>query len=583
MGNWRAHLILRTRHFRRHFLEKRGVSTFRCDCILAGAAVALLLIAPLPALAEEAAPIAAGVTDSAKANSTPAAPADETRITEVLGKVDAADRAIAECMRNLLAENPNRIFASETEHAAVEAFYRARDLAPLWHDKGVENARGKTAAARLRNADADGLNPDDYRTPSFAGLGPDALAQAELRMTQAVLTYTRHVQAGRFPYRMVRKDNIGLPQAAPDPAQVLAKLAEAEDVGKTLDEFSPQHHPYQRLKTALAELRGANKLPATDNGDAQMMKRRKSSTRDSRIDTIIANMERWRWYPRDLGNAHVEVNEPDFTLKVLHEGKQVWASRIVIGKPSMPTPLLSETMKSITINPTWRVPPSIVHNEYLPARAKDPGALTRMGLRLSYVDGEPQITMAPGGNNPLGRIRFNFYNRFLVFQHDTPDQYFFAHKVRAESHGCMRVQDAAKYAEVLSQIAVADQQWTAAKVKNMFGSAEHEIELQSVPIWIHLTYQTAFVDDAGKLQTRRDLYNLDSLTLAALKSARAAPEPLSAQKPEPQVASPAPAIPEHRRRKLTHRSARLAASASIFSSGAAGYVRTRPVRGVLYR
>src|SRR5205085_9720811 len=146
-----------------------------------------------------------------------------------------------------------------------------------------------------------------------------------------------------------------------------------------------------------------------------------------------------------------------------------------------------------------------------------------------------------------------------------------AHIVRAESHGCMRVQDAAKYAEILAGIVRPEEQWTAEKVKSLYGGAEREILLEAA-IWIYLTYQTAFVDDAGKLQTRRDLYNLDSRTLAALKSARAAPEPLSAQKPEPQVASPAPAIPEHRRRKLTHRSARLAASASIFSSGAAGYV-----------
>jgi murein L,D-transpeptidase YcbB/YkuD len=112
----------------------------------------------------------------------------------------------------------------------------------------------------------------------------------------------------------------------------------------------------------------------------------------------------------------VEVNEPDFTLKVLDEGRQVWTSRIVIGKPSMPTPLLSEKMNSITINPTWHVPPSIGHNEYLPAQAKDPGVLSHMGLRLSYVNGEAQITMPPGGENPLGHIRFNFFNRFMVYQ-----------------------------------------------------------------------------------------------------------------------------------------------------------------------
>jgi murein L,D-transpeptidase YcbB/YkuD len=231
-------------------------------------------------------------------------------------------------------------------------------------------------------------------------------------------------------------------------------------------------------------------------------------------------MERWRWYPRDLGSAHVIVNQPDFTLRVMHDGAQVWTTRIVIGKPSMPTPLLSETMKFITINPTWHVPPSIVHNEYLPALAQDPTVLSRMGLRVSYSGGGVSISQPPGPGNALGRIRFNFPNRFLVYQHDTPDKYYFAHEVRAYSHGCMRVQDPAKYAEVLLNIVHPEEHWTAARITRMFGSAEQNLQLQPTPVWVHLTYQTAFVDSAGKLQMRRDIYNLDSRTLAAMKSGR---------------------------------------------------------------
>ena len=606
------------------------MSGVRCHHILASAAVALLLAAPLCALAQET-----GL-------SAPASVADETPAPDTLASLDPADRVIAERIRDLLATKPNRIFASENEHAAIEAFYRKRNLAPLWLDKGVENARGKAVIARLKNADADGLDPGDYKTPNFAGPLPDALAAADLTLTQSVLTYARHVQAGRFSYRLVREDNIGLPQTPPDPAQVLARVAEAADAGNALDEFSPQNEPYQKLKTALAELRGrtagglneiaagpvlsynrkhpmedarvsslrerlklsgeasdrrydaklaegvkrfqrANDLPATGNLDARTVSKLNRPTLDRRVDTVIANMERWRWYPRDLGNAHVEVNEPDFTLKVLHEGRQVWACRIVIGKPSMPTPLLSEKMNSFTINPTWHVPPSIVHNEYLPARAKDPGVLSRMGLRVkTAADGEVQITMPPGGENPLGRIRFNFYNRFMVYQHDTPDQYFFAHDVRAESHGCMRVQDAAKYAEILSHMARPDEQWTAEKIKSMFGNTEQEIQLQSVPIWIHLTYQTAFVDDAGKLQTRRDLYNLDSRTLAAIKGSRAILDPAPEQKHEPEIAAPARSAPAHHRR-LAHRARQVATYQPIFSNSGMRYARPRPPRGAFYR
>ncbi|HET9244188.1 MAG TPA: L,D-transpeptidase family protein, partial [Xanthobacteraceae bacterium] len=303
----------------------------------------------------------------------------------------------------------------------------------------------------------------------------------------------------------------------------LGTIAAASDAGKALDTFSPQHQEYQKLKAMLAELR------ASSGG--------KKSEAPRQIETIIVNMERWRWYPRDLGKAHVVVNQPDFTLRVMHEGAQVWTTRIVIGKPSMPTPLLSETMKYITVNPTWHVPPSIVHNEYLPALAQDPTVLDRMGLRVSYSGGGVSIWQPPGPNNALGRIRFNFPNRFLVYQHDTPDKYYFAHEVRAYSHGCMRVQDPAKYAEVLLNIVHPEEHWTAARITRMFGSGEQNLQLQPTPVWVHLTYQTAFVDNAGKLQTRRDVYNLDSRTLAAIRSARGVIEPTPERRREDLVAS----------------------------------------------
>jgi len=492
------------------------MSSLRFDHLLASAVIGLSLTVPLCALAQETAPAPAEVpagssgevlTTTGSAGVVPTAPSPPVSVAEEgldsLALLDPADRPIAGRIRDILAIKPNRIFADEKEYAAVEAFYQKRNLAPLWLDKGVENARSRAVIARIKHADAEGLDPSDYGPPNFAALAPDALAEAELKLTQTVLTYARHVQAGRVSHRMVREDNIALPQRAPDPAKVLATVAEEADAGKGLDQFSPSHEPYQKLKAALAQLRGrtaggareqiaagpvlsfnrkrpmedarvpqlrerlgvpgeaadlrydenladavkdfqrANDLPATSKLDARTVKKL-NPTNDGRIDIVIANMERWRWYPRDIRRSRVEVNEPDFTLKVVHDGRQVWSTRVVIGKPSMPSPLLAQQMDSITVNPTWKVPASIVKNEYLPAEAREPGTLARMGLRMKRVDGEVEITMPPGGQNPLGRIRFNFFNRLTVFQHDTPDQYLFAHVVRAESHGCMRVQDAAK-------------------------------------------------------------------------------------------------------------------------------------------
>jgi murein L,D-transpeptidase YcbB/YkuD len=295
------------------------------------------------------------------------------------------------------------------------------------------------------------------------------------------------------------------------------------------------------LAAAVRKFQQANELPATGNLDPRTIKELNGPVKDKQIDLVIANMERWRWYPRDLGPNHVIVNQPDFTLKVIHDGTQIWTTKVVIGdtSPGKQTPLLSETMRSITVNPTWNVPPSIVNSEYIPAMQRDPWALQRMGLLVSYnSDGSIHISQPPGGPNVLGRLRFNLPNRFLVYQHDTNEKFMFASDVRTFSHGCMRIQDPAKYAEVLLNLARPSEHWTVDRVTRLYSGGEQDIALPPAAIWVHVTYQSAFVDDSGKLQVRRDVYGLDNRTLAAVRSERGVIEPTPEGKGEqPEVAS----------------------------------------------
>jgi L,D-transpeptidase YcbB len=204
---------------------------------------------------------------------------------------------------------------------------------------------------------------------------------------------------------------------------------------------------------------------------------------------------------------------------VQKDGGNVWTTRIVVGKPSQATPLLAASMKYITVNPTWNVPPSIVQNEYLPALQQDPTVLSRMGLKVvNNPDGSIHIYQPPGDGNALGRIRFNFPNKFLVYQHDTPDKQLFAHETRAYSHGCMRVQDPVRYAEVILSIARPNDGYTQDRIRKLYGPSEVDIQLpQHIPVY--LTYQSATVDD-GKLHIRKDIYNIDGKTIAAIKSER---------------------------------------------------------------
>jgi murein L,D-transpeptidase YcbB/YkuD len=533
------------------------------------------------------APAAAAPATTPATAAAPVAPAAEPM--KAASTVPAADQPVADKLREQLAAKNLRYFDRKGERQAVEKFYAARDYAPVWSSAGGLTAGGKGVIARLKDASSEGLIPADYPVPDFAAAtSPDALADAELKLTSSMLDYARHAYSGRMHWSQVAAD-ILYPDHPTDPAEVLANVSGAKDASAALDGYNPPHKLYKELKAKLAELRGQGdgpvvtiaegptlaykpatkktaavvpedsrvpqlraKLHVAENPDdtryddkvaAAVRKFQESADlkptgvlddktvkainapkRDKQIDVVLVNMERWRWLPRQLGasqlnNAYVILNIPDFTLKVMHGGAQVWTTRVVTGKPgNHATPLLTETMKFITVNPTWNVPPSIIYNEYLPALQQDPTVLQRMGLRLERNrDGSIHISQPPGEANALGRIRFNFPNKFLVYQHDTPDKHLFAHETRAYSHGCMRVQNPDQYASTLLNIVMPDKSYTPEKIRAMYGRSEIDLRFPT-PIPVHITYQTAFVDDAGKLQFRKDIYGRDARMIEMLRN-----------------------------------------------------------------
>jgi len=450
--------------------------------------------------------------------------------------------------------------------------------------KGVI-ARLKDAASEGLNP-ADYPVPDF----AAAASSPDQLAEAELKLTASMLDYARQAQSGRMHWSQVSADilypehptdpaevlaNISTAKDASaaldgyNPPHKLykelkAKLSELRGQGdgpviqiaegpalaykaatKKQGEVTPEDPRVPQLRTklgisdhpdsthydakvaaAVRKFQESVDLKATGVLDDRTVKAINSPKRDRQIDTVLVNMERWRWLPRQLGaaslgNAYVILNIPDFTLKVMQNGGQVWTTRVVTGKPgNHATPLLTETMKFITVNPTWNVPPSIIYNEYLPALQQDPTVLQRMGLKLERNrDGTIHISQPPGEANALGRVRFNFPNKFLVYQHDTPDKHLFAKDERAFSHGCMRVQNPDQYASTLLNIVMPNERYTPERIRSMYGRSEIDLKFPT-PVPVNITYQTAFVDDAGKLQIRRDVYGRDAAMNNLLKNSR---------------------------------------------------------------
>jgi len=531
---------------------------------------------PAAVSAAPATPTATTVTTA------PAAPTTDTAVTPAATATPVAaaaaappspDAAIADQLHELANGKFDRIIGSKKDRAQIDAFYSGRNYAPLWITDGKANERAKAAIGYLGHVDADGLDPADYTVPNFdAASDPAALADADIRFTMSVLTYAHHASIGRVHWSRVSAD-IAYTETAPEPADVLAAIVGAKDVAAALDAYEPRTAGYLALKAKLADIRAGkvekgetpiangpvlkvgmqdDRVPQLrdrlgvpgDGGttfDKQLAEAVKKFQQQHQIaatgtltaatieafngrqpdhvaDVIVANMERWRWMPHQFGQTYVIVNLPDFTLRVMHDDKLVWTTKIVIGKPDMPTPLMTADMKYITINPTWNVPPSIVNREYLPALAQDPQALDRIGLKVSHnPDGTVHIYQPPGDRNALGRIRFNFPNKFLVYQHDTPDKNLFAADKRAFSHGCMRVQDPQRYAEVLLSLVRPADDYSLDRIKKMIAAGgETDIQFPTfVPV--NLTYQTAFVDDDGKLEFRDDVYGRDKALLAILK------------------------------------------------------------------
>ncbi len=503
-----------------------------------------------------------------------AVPADNTAAPAPMPAPVVADgnTPIAALLRELANGKFDRIVGGTNNRPAFDAYYAAHGYAPIWITDGKFNERAAAAIAYLGQVDADGLDPADYPVPNMSTSvsDPAALAEAEMRLSASVVIYAHHASVGRVQWSHV-SSSILYEVKPPAPAAVLVAVADAKDVAATLAGYEPQAPNYIALKAKLADLRAgktlagkalipnrpAPKIGAQDDrvpalrerlglgGDGttydkaladavkkyqqerelkvsglltqQTLDALNGRSPDRPIDTVLANLERWRWMPHDLGKDYVIVNLPDFTLRVFHDGQQIWMTRIVTGKPSMATPIMSAEMKYITVNPTWNVPPSIVMHEYLPALAADPTVLARMGLRMSYnPDGSVHISQPPGDHNALGRIRFNFPNKFLVYQHDTPDKNLFALDRRAFSHGCMRVQDPVKYAEVLLSIVRPAEGYTQDRIRKMIASmGERDIQFPRY-LPMHLTYQTAFVDDEGRLEFRGDMYGRDQVLIAIL-------------------------------------------------------------------
>jgi L,D-transpeptidase YcbB len=426
----------------------------------------------------------------------------------------------------MLAEPSAAKGVHKDDREALVAFYSDHGGALLWTTAEGPNDRARRAQDELSRAAEFGLSAKDaYRVAVPASFAtPQAQAEHDVSMSVALMTYARHARAGRVDPASVAR-NIDMRGRPFEAKSVIASLAAADDPAATLRQFHPQHEGFQRLQKALATAR------------------QNTASADT-IQRLEVNLERWRWMPADLGSFHIRNNIPEQITRAFKDDRTVLTERIVVGKTSSPTPMMSADMQFVIFHPSWGVPSGIKSNEIGPMLARasqsnssffgfgDSGgasrALARHQLKVSLGGREVNpdsidwnkadvrqfhFTQPPSAQNVLGIVKFRFPNKHDVYMHDTQEKSLFGHATRAYSHGCMRVQNPMHLAEV---ILAHDKGWSADRVRALVpGGRTSDITL-STPVPVHLTYFTASVDDAGKLNMHGDIYGMDSRVASAL-------------------------------------------------------------------
>ncbi len=435
-----------------------------------------------------------------------------------------------------------RYRGSKDDLAAIKAFYTAGEPRLLWTGKNGFTRPARLVIKEIRQADDWGLQSAAFVVPKLSDGSHRAveLADAEIKLAMAVLKYARHARGGRLNPRSVSRLFDQKPEIL-EPISVLLLIEKSKDAAQFLRELHPQHPQFNRLRLALTEARKASAQAATGAaGNGGKSKSRKGSR--ASIRRIIANMERWRWMPRNLGPFYVWDDVPEQTTSVIKNGRRVLKEKMVVGKPSTPTPMFSSEMKYIIFHPSWGVPPGMKKNELGPQLRKTGGGgwfsnkplassvlkshglnVTRGGRRINpdSVDWSTanvssyHFTQPPGPKNVLGIVKFRFPNKHNVYMHDTPERHLFKGRKRTFSHGCMRVQNPVRLAEVLLE---HDKGWGPKEV------ARHKRRGTSIsltnPIPVHIAYFTVHVDDTGKAQVRSDIYGVDSRVASALARRR---------------------------------------------------------------
>jgi len=385
----------------------------------------------------------------------------------------------------------------DTEFTSVPV---VQDMSPPVIEWPVDTASQLVFA--LETSDREGLEPKDYeiaalRKAILAGAGPELDAIASRNFVMLV----EDLRDGRTPMEARKQWFVEDPDAdLYRTKDLLDQLAQTGDLAQIIDEIRPTHPDYMRLLEELA---------ATPEKD--MAKRK----------LIRANLDRWRWLPRDLGKQYLITNVPEYQLRLTVNDKIISTYRTIVGKPGKTaTPQLAEKVEGVVFNPTWTVPQSIVKGEGLGARVLGNPAWAKANGYKGWKDektGFVTVVQQPGPGNSLGLMKLDMPNPHAIFLHDTPARNLFANDKRALSHGCIRTERAL---ELAITMAIVGKGATKDEAIAISSSREYTKVALKKEFPVYITYFTMASDIDGSMRSYADIYDRDAPVLASFDQPR---------------------------------------------------------------
>ena len=241
---------------------------------------------------------------------------------------------------------------------------------------------------------------------------------------------------------------------------------------------------------------------------------------------IYLNIERYKLFPRVEEGTHLIINIPGFLLDFFRGNRLEREIGVVIGREDRPTPIFRDYLEYIVLNPTWSIPQNLMKKDYIPHLVEDPESLLADDIHIyqggreidptkvewsRYLDYEGkipyQMVQKAGEKNVLGAMKFIFPNKYNVYLHDTNAKHLTSLRYRLYSSGCIRLSEPYVLLSLLSPYTG----YSYAQLTDIIASGRTKHIRLTRRIPIHIRYLTAFVDQAGRVNFRKDFYGYDAM------------------------------------------------------------------------